>query len=201
LNSAAAALDAARSAEAALGPGQVYADLNSAAPRLKEQVAAAVEPTGALFADVALMGPVPGNGIRTPALVSGSGAAEFARLFRPLGMPVEVIEGGPGAAATRKLVRSVFMKGLAAAAVESMEAAERTGCERWLREEIAGVLDGPGAPLLDRMLEGSRRHAVRRVQEMQAAVELLTELGIEPRVAEAARGSLEGLAAEGAARR
>ena len=41
---------------------------------------------------------------------------------------VEVIDGPIGAAATRKLLRSVFYKGLAAAVVEALAAAERPAC-------------------------------------------------------------------------
>ena len=51
-----------------------------------------------------------------------------------------------------------------------------------------------GEPLLDRLLEGSRAHAARRVDEMEAARELLRELGIEPRIARRERlRSLAGL--------
>jgi len=175
----------------ALSPGALYADLNTASPRVKREVADAVEGVGVAFADVALLSAV--RGVRTPALASGSGAARFAELFGPLGMPVEVVEGGAGAAAARKLVRSVFMKGLAAALVESLRAAEAAGCGDWLREDLARLLD---EPLLERLVSGSSRHAVRRIVEMDAAAELLEELGVEPRVARAARGWLEQLAAE-----
>ena len=196
LNSASAALDAARSALPGLAAGTVYADLNTAAPRVKRDLAALVAPSGALFADVALMSAVPGRGVRTPALVSGAGAAEFVRLFGPLGMPVEIVEGEAGAAAARKLLHSVFMKGLAAALVESLRAAEAAGCGPWLREDLVGVLESAGEPLLDRLVTGSSRHAVRRAVEMEAACELLDELGVEPRVAAAARGWLDELAGE-----
>ena len=79
----------------------------------------------ALFADVALVGVVPNTGLPTPALASGDGAERFAEIFRPLGMPVEVVGSRPGDAAGLKLLRSVFMKGLAAAAIETLEAAGR----------------------------------------------------------------------------
>jgi 3-hydroxyisobutyrate dehydrogenase-like beta-hydroxyacid dehydrogenase len=192
LNTASAALEAARGALPALSAGALYADLNTASPRVKREVADAVEGVGVAFADVALLSAV--RGVGTPALASGSGAERFAELFGPLGMPVEVVEGGAGAAAARKLVRSVFMKGLAAALVESLRAAEAAGCADWLREDLARLLD---EPLLERLVAGSSRHAVRRIVEMEAAAELLDELGVEPRVAQAARGWLEQLAAEG----
>ena len=91
-----------------------------------------------------------------------------------------------------KLVRSVFMKGLAAAAIESSEAAEAAGHAQWLRQEITAVI---GEALLERLLEGSRSHAARRTDEMEAARDLLLRLGVEPRVAGASAAVLADLAA------
>ena len=168
----------------------MYADLNTAAPALKRELAALV---GVRFADVALLGPVPARGLGTPALVSGDGAAAFAALLAPLGMPVELVSETPGDAAARKLLRSVFMKGLAAAALESLEAARAAGDEEWLERELTEVI---GAELLERLLEGSRVHAARRVEEMEAACELLASLGVEPRIAGASADVLRGLRVE-----
>jgi hypothetical protein len=89
------------------------------------------------------------------------------------------------------------MKGLAAASIESLRAAQAAGCEPWLHEEIAAVLAGADAALLDRLVSGSRRHATRRVGEMRDARELLAELGVEPRVTAAAEGWLTQLEKEG----
>lgn len=188
VNSARAALDAAREALPALAPGAVYADLNTAGPALKRDLASLV---GERFADVALLGPVPARGLGTPALASGSGAQAFADAVGQLGMPVTVVSVQAGDAAAMKLVRSVFMKGLAASAVESMQAAEAADCADWLADEIATLI---GRPLLDRLLAGSEQHAARRVDEMEAAAELLRELGIEPRIASASASLLSDLA-------
>lgn len=191
VTAAKAALEAATASLPALGPTTVYADLNTAAPALKREIAALVAGAGARFADVALLGPVPARGLRTPALASGDGARAFAAVLEPLGMPVEVISEEPGDAAALKLVRSVFMKGLAAAAIESLRAAEAAGARAWLEREIAEVV---GRPLLERLLGGSRTHAARRADEMQAACDLLLELGIEPRIAAASAALLAELA-------
>jgi 3-hydroxyisobutyrate dehydrogenase-like beta-hydroxyacid dehydrogenase len=192
-NSAQAALGAARSALPALGPEAVYADLNTAAPALKRELG---ELAGPRFADVALLGPIPERGLRAPVLASGPGAQAFANAFVPLGMPVEVVSERAGDAAAMKLVRSVFMKGLAASVVESLEAAEAGGHAEWLEAEIAEVI---GRPLLERLVEGSRKHAARRVDEMEAARDLLLELGVEPRIAAASAAQLAALRAEEAA--
>jgi 3-hydroxyisobutyrate dehydrogenase-like beta-hydroxyacid dehydrogenase len=200
VNSAVVAVEVAESAADGLAAGRVYADLNTAGPALKRAVAAVVAATGAAFADVALMAPVPGRGLRTPALASGDGADELARRLGPMGMPIEVLGDEPGAAATRKLLRSVFTKGLAAACIESTRAARAAGCEEWMRAEIVDVLTGADAALLDRLLTGSERHATRRIHEVRDARELLGELGVEPRVSAAAEGWLAELESEGAVR-
>jgi 3-hydroxyisobutyrate dehydrogenase-like beta-hydroxyacid dehydrogenase len=192
VNSAKAALAAAAACLPALSKAAVYADLNTASPDLKRELAKLVGGVGVRFADVALLGPVPARGLLAPVLASGDGAGAFAELFEPLGMPVTVISEEAGDAAAMKLVRSVFMKGLAAAVVESMEAAERAGHADWLADEIAAMI---GRPFFARALEGSRKHATRRVDEMEAARDLLVELGVEPRIASASAAQLAELAA------
>jgi 3-hydroxyisobutyrate dehydrogenase-like beta-hydroxyacid dehydrogenase len=189
--SARAAPGAAAACLPALSETTVYADLNTASPALKRELATLVGGVGARFADVALLGPVPTRGLQAPVLASGEGARAFADLFEPLGMPVDVISEEAGDAAALKLVRSVFMKGLAAAVVESMAAAERSGHADWLAGEIAAMI---GRPFFERALEGSRKHAARRVDEMEAARDLLVELGVEPRVASASAAQLAELA-------
>ena len=183
VNSAAVAHAVATGVADALPARALYADLNTAAPALKRQLADAVPVD---FADVALVGVVPATGLATPALASGPGAERFAELFRPLGMPVDVVEN----AAALKLLRSVFMKGVAVAAIEALAGAEAAGEVSRVRADIASVI---GEPLLERFLEGSRAHAVRRTEEMRAAAAYLEELGVAPRIATAAADWLESL--------
>jgi 3-hydroxyisobutyrate dehydrogenase-like beta-hydroxyacid dehydrogenase len=151
---------------------------------------------GGSFADVALMDPVPRNGVHTPALASGPGAERFAQIFGELGMPVTVVGAEPGEAAARKLARSVFAKGLAAAVGEALAAAQRLGCEEWLYGELERALTEADDRLLRRLVEGSRRHAVRRSEEMAAAVAMLDELEVPPRIAAATEEWLRSLAGE-----
>jgi 3-hydroxyisobutyrate dehydrogenase-like beta-hydroxyacid dehydrogenase len=177
-NSAVDAVEAAESVLSALRPGVVFADLNTGSPELKASLARIVEPTRAVFADVALMAPVPGHGIATPALASGPGAARFASLLEPLGMPVEVVGDAPGAAAERKLLRSIVWKGLAAVVLEATAAGDAAGKPDAVRAEILGILRAADEALVERMLTGSRTHARRRVHEMEAVGEMLRDLGV-----------------------
>ena len=80
------------------------------------------------FVDVALMTPVPGRGLRTPSFASGPGAERYAAAMRPLGVPVEVVGERAGDASTRKLLRSVTMKGLAALVIEALRGRAGRSC-------------------------------------------------------------------------
>jgi 3-hydroxyisobutyrate dehydrogenase-like beta-hydroxyacid dehydrogenase len=193
VNSAEASVRAAESVTPELSGGALFADLNTAAPRVKRRIADVVKDAGGDFADVAVMGPVPGRGLRTPALASGPAAERFAELFGGLGMPVSVVGSEPGEAAARKLARSVFAKGLAASIGEALAAAERLGCEEWLYGELERTLTEADPAMLRRLIEGSRRHAVRREEEMAAAVAMLADLEVQPRIAAAAEDWLRSL--------
>jgi 3-hydroxyisobutyrate dehydrogenase-like beta-hydroxyacid dehydrogenase len=168
-----------------VGHDAVYADLNTASAGLKADLGGLAAAAGISFADVALMAPVPGNGLRTPMLVSGPAAEPYAQALGQLGANVEVLPGPAGAASARKLVRSVFYKGLAAAVVEALRAARAAGCEDWIRGNIGSELDSFTAATLDRLEQGSIQHARRRAEEMAASADLLRELGVPPRIATA----------------
>jgi 3-hydroxyisobutyrate dehydrogenase-like beta-hydroxyacid dehydrogenase len=193
VNSALDAEDCLRHALPALEAGTVWADLNTASPGLKLRLAEVAAGRGVLVADVALMATVPGRGLRTPMVASGPGAERFAAVVGSYGAGVEVLAGPPGAAISRKLLRSVFYKGLAAAVVEALAGARAAGCEDWLRENIAAELAGFDARTLDRLVDGTHRHARRRAEEMTAASAQLRELGVEPRVATATSSLLSAL--------
>jgi 3-hydroxyisobutyrate dehydrogenase-like beta-hydroxyacid dehydrogenase len=179
-----------------LAAGAIYADLNTASSELKVRLAELAADAGIAFADVALMSPVPGSGLRTPMLACGPGAAQYAGIIGGLGATVELLPGPPGTAAARKLVRSVFYKGLAAAVTEALRAGRAAGCEDWLRDNIAHELASATTATVDRLEQGSIQHAVRRADEMTAATELLDHLGVPSRIASASAQWLRQLSDE-----
>jgi 3-hydroxyisobutyrate dehydrogenase-like beta-hydroxyacid dehydrogenase len=189
-NSSHDAMTALENALAALRPGTLWADLNTASPGLKVALAERAADRGVAVVDVALMSPVPGKGLRTPMLVSGEAAGRYAELLAPLGADVAVQPGPVGEAISRKLLRSVFYKGLAAAVVEALRAAEAAGCADWLRGNISAELAGFDERTLDRLVDGTHTHARRRADEMAAATDQLLELGVPARIAPAARDLL-----------
>ena len=195
VNSAKEAVAAFAAALDAIGPGAVWADLNTAAPGIKQRLAEMGRGRGVPVTDIAMMAPVPGRGLRVPMLASGDAAGQVARRLATYGADVEVLDGPAGLAASKKLLRSVFYKGMAASIVEALEAARAAGHEDWLREHIAEELAKSDASTLDRIVTGTRQHAVRRGAEMEAAAQMLTELGVRPLMADASRALHERLAA------
>lgn len=187
------AADVAASTLSSLSKGAVFADFNTASPATKRSIGDSVSSRAALFADVAVLAPVPRGGILTPLMASGAGADRFAELMEPTGAPVESIGGNPGDAAGRKLLRSVFMKGLAAIVLESVTAAEAAGQEDWVRAQIAAELSGDGEALVERLLTGSRQHAARRAHETVDASEYLAALGARHWTTDAATAWLNSL--------
>lgn len=195
VNSASDAVAAFEASLDALRPGARWADLNTAAPSVKQRLAATGAGRGIQVTDIAMMAPVPGKGLRVPMLASGDGATEVAATLRGYGAEIEVLPGPAGLAATRKLLRSVFYKGMAASIVEALEAAKAAGLDDWLTGHIAEDLARQEASTLTRIVAGTRQHAVRRGHEMAAAAEMLTDLGVEPVMAAASQRLHERLAA------
>lgn len=154
----------------------VFADFNTSSPTDKVARAAMAARYDVAFADVAVLAPVPRAGSRTPLLASGIGAAKLGELLQPLGVPIEVIDGEAGMAASRKLLRSVFMKGLAGVVLETLAAGEASGNEEWVRGQMAAELGPDGESLIERLVSGSRAHAERRMHEVQDTADYLSEL-------------------------
>ena len=166
--------------------------MNTSAPGKKQTIAEILRSSGVQFVDLAIMAPVPPRGIRTPFLACGEGAEAFYRHMQPLGLDITLLEGRPGDAATKKLLRSIVYKGMAAVICEAMESGLAFGMETYIREQIRS-LTGASDDLIDRFVEGSITHAERRMHEMEAVMEMLAGKGIEPIMAEATRNNLSKL--------
>jgi 3-hydroxyisobutyrate dehydrogenase-like beta-hydroxyacid dehydrogenase len=180
ITAASDALTAMEQAWDAIGPPTAYADLSTCAVTLAEEMAGIAAAEGVLFSDVALMSPVPGRGLATPSLASGSGAGQFAESINRMGGQVEAIGEVAGLASARKLMRSVVTKGLAGLLIESLEAAGVRDDRDWLWAHLVEELSHLDEDMLRRLLAGTGTHAERRLKEMEAARELLIDLGIDP---------------------
>jgi 3-hydroxyisobutyrate dehydrogenase-like beta-hydroxyacid dehydrogenase len=191
VNWASVAIEVANEVAPVLQPNQLYADMNTAAPQLKRDIAPIIEKTGASFVDAALMDPVPPKGLGTQVYASGSGAELFAQKMIPLGMPVTYLDEEAGNAATHKLVRSIMYKGVAAVIIECLETAEKLNMTEYARAQMLKIIYDE--PMIDRFVSGSIKHARRRVEEMEAVVEMLNSIGVSAFTSQAAVKRLKEL--------
>jgi 3-hydroxyisobutyrate dehydrogenase-like beta-hydroxyacid dehydrogenase len=164
----------------AIPASALYVDFSTASAGVKQKLAQRCAAAELKFADVAMMSPVPGKGMYTPMLVSGTGADLFMELFAPAGFVVEHSGDAAGTAATRKLLRSVVVKGFAALVIESMHAANAAGLGEETWDNLVEQFTAADGAFLRRIVEGTGTHSLRRLHEMEATVELLDELGVEP---------------------
>jgi 3-hydroxyisobutyrate dehydrogenase-like beta-hydroxyacid dehydrogenase len=190
VTSASAAAAALESVLDALPGDALYADLSTSSPGLKRTLATTAQTGGVAFADVALMAPVPRSGLRTPSLAAGPGAELFAAVMRPLGMPVAVVGPEAGRAATRKLLRSVVMKGLAQLLIEALAAAEAAGVATETWDDLVAQLSTVDEALLRRLVTSTPPHARRRLDEMEATDGLLCELQVDSTMSRATANRL-----------
>jgi 3-hydroxyisobutyrate dehydrogenase-like beta-hydroxyacid dehydrogenase len=169
-----------------LGPGHVYADLNSVSPALKQSIARTIAATGARFVEIAVMSPVPPHGHRVPMLAGGEAAGEFAERLTPFGMRIEIVGREVGVAAATKMFRSIIVKGMEALLTECVLGASRYGAEPRVFASLAESFPGINWPeLADYMVGRVVVHGERRAREMEEVAETLRSLGIEPIMAEA----------------
>lgn len=176
--------------------GATFADLNTARPAHKRDLATRAAAAGVPFADIAIMAPVPRAGLATELFASGDGAETAADALRRFDVPIRVVGPHAGDAAGLKLVRSVFMKGLAGLVFESLDAAEQIGASEEARAQIAAELGPDGDALVQRLLDGTRQHAARREHEMLDTRAFLDEIGTPTHMTEGTLAWLRSLQTE-----
>lgn len=172
--SAAAALEAAYG-----GPvhPHVLCDINSVTAACKARNAARVRAAGAAYVDMAVMAPVHPAGHRTPVLLAGDVAAVEPAL-RALDFRYDIAGPNPGDATAVKMVRSLFVKGLEALTVQTLAAAEASGCGERILASLDKSYPGLNLPVFaayqfDRVVT----HGRRRAEEVREVAQTLRDLG------------------------
>lgn len=189
------ALAIAREAAASVHPGLVYADLNSASPGTKKDIAALMATAGALFADVAVMELVPPHGHKVPLAVSGTGARAFLEGLTPYGMRISLIEGEAGSSSALKMLRSIFMKGMTALLLETLTAGRKAGVDRQIMESISATIGSrPLEETATMLITRTAIAAERRVAEMGEVLDTLAEMGLDSTASQATKAKLQALA-------
>jgi 3-hydroxyisobutyrate dehydrogenase-like beta-hydroxyacid dehydrogenase len=180
------ALNAAEQNAPYLTTAHIYADLNSVSPGLKQSIGRLTESTGARFAEIAMMAPVPPYGHKVPMLAGGAGAEDFVAELAPFGISAEIVSREVGTAAATKMFRSIIVKGLEALITECVLGASRYNADERVFASLAESFPGINwKELADYMVGRVVVHGERRAREMEEVAATLREIDIEPIMAEA----------------
>jgi 3-hydroxyisobutyrate dehydrogenase-like beta-hydroxyacid dehydrogenase len=182
VTSAKHAVSAQSAALPSMLPGAIYADCATAGPTLKRRLANTATEAGVLFADVAIMAPVRRGPSATPMVMSGPGAHHAAELLTTHGLAAEAIDGAAGAAAARKLLRSMLIKGVTGVMIETLRTAEAEGLLPWFHDHLLDALSSQTPESLQGLLDGTVIHSIRRVDEMDAARQMAQEAGQDAQI-------------------
>lgn len=187
-------MDVCNDVKECLRPGQLYVDVSASTPATKEAIWEAIKDTGVLFADAAMLGSLPKDKHQVPITASGNGAEKFHELMTPYGMKITLAGEKAGAASAIKLVRSIFMKGVASLMIEMLQAGDAYGVADEVVDSVGKSLDGiPFTSHLDRLVTGSALHCTRRAAEMKGSIAMLEEAKLSSEMTVATKHRLEDL--------
>lgn len=186
------AVQVARTCLRYLKPGQVFLDLNSTSPHVKQEIAGLMAGAGIDFVEGAILGAVGATREATRVLLTGSRGEEVAAVLNGYGLNTAVFGSRYGDAASFKMLRSVFSKGIECLLLEMLVAGNKAGIEQALWEDIVSFMSkNPFEKVASNWIQ---THAVayeRRYHEMNQVVETLKELGVEPILSEATEAFFE----------
>ena len=175
------ALEVAQEAACILTAGQIYMDLNSTSPMVKQAIAEAVNPTGARFVEVAVMDGVPGKNEKVPMLLVGAAAHDVIEAFAPYGVNMREFGTEYGRAAATKMFRSVLVKGMEALLQECVLGAETYGVADEVFASMNRSYAGKNFDDLAHFLIGRTAiHGARRGHELEEVADTLRAIGYEP---------------------
>jgi 3-hydroxyisobutyrate dehydrogenase-like beta-hydroxyacid dehydrogenase len=189
---ASAAEEVATAAGGYLAPGQIFFDVNSAAPSTKQRSARALERSGALYVEGAVMAPVPPQRLKVPILAGGAAAVTTADRLNALGMAIRPVATEIGRASATKLCRSIMIKEIEALIVDCARACRLHGVEADVFASLVATFPGNDWRALAMHMAGRvRQHGVRRAAEMREAAEMLADLGLDPALCQAVADAQE----------
>jgi len=180
-------LEVAEQAAQFIKPGQIFADLNNAIPSVKKKSSAIINSKGAKFVDIALLELPVQTKHRALMYLSGDGALDLMEAMDQFNMNFEYIGAEPGKAAMIKALVNIFMKGLQGVYLEFVLGAQKAGVSLDLLEPllVKPVLDLPREKDLGFWFIRGALLAGRKESEMKAALELMTDLDVEPLILKA----------------
>ncbi|MEW9674421.1 DUF1932 domain-containing protein [Ammoniphilus sp. 3BR4] len=189
------ALEVSESLKPFLNKDSIYVDVSASGPDMKRKIQKNVQEKGVSFVDAAMMGPLPVYKHKVPILASGDGTDALMTTLSPYGMEISKVSDNPGDASAVKLIRSIYMKGVAALFIELLEAAHEFNVDELVIGSISETMNGRSfEQTMNRLVTGTSIHALRRSIELEGSIDMLESSKINSLMSKAARDKLRLLA-------
>lgn len=141
LVNSAASVEVAKNIATKINKGTVFIDLTTSTPLTKEKSEKVITDNQGIYVDGAIMGTVVTEQHRVPLLIAGANANTIKVQLNSLGLNAQSIDHPNGGAASIKLLRSVFMKGVEALIIETMTAAKIYGVSSEVMQSISKTIN------------------------------------------------------------
>ena len=164
-----AAESVARDALSAMRAGSVLADFNTGSPALKQVLGEAAAARAVLFADVAVLAPVPRAGAKTPLMVSGRRRGAIRGALRSGPRARARHRRGRGRRGPRGTRCAAFRSASPPSSSESTSRCACRGLRRLAAEQIAAEFAGDAPQLIERLDRRIAAARTRRAHEVDDA--------------------------------
>jgi 3-hydroxyisobutyrate dehydrogenase-like beta-hydroxyacid dehydrogenase len=165
--------------------GTVFIDLTTSTPQVKSKSEKHITSKGGIYVDAAIMGTVATEQQRVPLLIAGEYAEKVQDLLNSLGFNAQAIKHPNGGAASIKLLRSIFMKGLEALVLETMITAKNYGVDEEVMDSISKTINNNNFnTFANALITTHVIHKNRRYKEILDSCNLIKEAELPPYVTE-----------------
>ena len=186
------AMTVAEAAVPHITEGQIYVDMTSVSAKTKIRMNELIENRRGVFIEAVILGSIAAYGYKSPILVCGKKAQEFAAFFKQLGFDIKYLSEDIGKASNIKMLRSVFAKGVESLLIEMMMGAKRGDVLEPVMADIVAFMDKKSfQDIANAWVTTSVFHAKRRAEEMEHVIETLNELKVRPVMTTATRDMLK----------
>jgi 3-hydroxyisobutyrate dehydrogenase len=190
-------LDVVRTLTRYARAGTVVGDMTAKSIDVRDQVADLCAAAACAYADVAIVDPVLPASTRIALLASGPGAEAIAVALTATRFSTTIGRTNRLISTEAKLCRSVFTKGLASLLLETMVVAERAGLTDVVVPGIIASMSIEFEQVIEILVGGWPRNAVRRAAEMSAADDFVRRHMSDPQMTPATREVFARVAAAG----
>ncbi|WP_378934611.1 NAD(P)-binding domain-containing protein [Metabacillus herbersteinensis] len=163
----------------------ILIDLTTSTPQVKKKSEELITIQGARYIDAAIMGTVVTEKFNVPIIIGGDDSGEITIYLKELGFNCVNLDLPNGSAASIKLLRSVFMKGLEALILETMIVSKHHDVLEEVMNSISTTMENNKFSTFSKALFDTHHiHKVRRFKEVTDSCKVIEEAKITPYVTE-----------------